>query len=53
MHSSIAVANELYKIHRRKRIGLLPLRRILKYIHICDVMCYAFYERKLVEELTM
>jgi len=53
MHSSIAVANELYKIHRRKRIGLFPLRRILKYIHICDVMCYAFYKRKLVEELTM
>lgn len=53
MHSSIAVTNELYKIHKRKRIGLFPLRRILKYIHICDVMCYSLYRRKLVEDLTM
>lgn len=53
MHSAIAVTNELYKIHQRKRIGLFPMRRILKYIHICDIMSYSMYRRKLVEDLTM
>lgn len=53
MHSAVAVANELFKNHKRKRIGIIPLRRLMKYIHICDIMAYSMYKRRLVEDLTM
>lgn len=53
MHSAVAVANELFKNHERKRIGIVPLRRLMKYIHICDIMAYSMYKRRLVEDLTM
>lgn len=52
-HSAVAVANILIRYHRKKRIGVLNSRRILKYVHIADVACAETLKRRLVEDLTM
>lgn len=52
-YSAVAVANMLIKYHRKKRIGVLNSRRILKYVHIADVACAETLKRRLVEDLTM